>query len=353
MIPGLLVAALLALPAQAADPDAAAQREVEAVFAKAGKLLAGQAGADARAIAALDREIESLAPAVLRWKWRAVTPLERVMSDPGRPVKARLYALSFMSLTHDPLALPPLRRLLLDPGSPASLRAAAAAGLPGLGISRPSLRAALCAVLAQEDLPDEVAGAALLEASRLGCDDAAMLEARARRSGLRPKGAAARAAGLAVAGLGNSHPIEAARALVRLLGFYPAGSPLKTEVLAALREKRRDLPALREQAAGALTAAIRSESSRPQSVAAATALLASLKDERHVPLLRRLLSYPDAETATAAAEALAGLQVFPAREDILLLLARVHEDRRFAPRPGRPEPRVLIERLQAAARRLR
>jgi HEAT repeat protein len=353
MIPGLLLSALLSLPARAAAPDASARREVEAAFTKAGQLLARQAGADARAVAALDREIESLAPAVLRWKWRAIDPLERVMSDTGRPVKTRLFALSFMSLTRDPLALPPLRRLLLDPEAPASLRAAAAAGLPGLGISRPSLRTALCSVLAQEDLPDEVAGAALLEASRLGCDETAVLEARARRGGLRPAGREARAAGLAVAGLGRSHPIEAARALVRLLGFYPAGSALKTDVLAALHEKRRDLPALREQASGALTAAIRSESSRPQSVAAAAALLGALKDERHVPLLRRLLSYPDAETATAAAEALAELQVFPAREDIALILARVHEDPRFAPGPGRPEPRILIERLQAAARRLR
>jgi len=106
MIPSLLLAAVLVLPARGADPEEAAQREVRAVFVKVERLLARQAGADARAVAALDREIESLSPAVLRWKWRAVAPLERVVNDPGRPAKARLYALSFMSLTRDPLALP-------------------------------------------------------------------------------------------------------------------------------------------------------------------------------------------------------------------------------------------------------
>ncbi|MBI5241357.1 MAG: HEAT repeat domain-containing protein [Elusimicrobia bacterium] len=353
MIPGLLLLAALALPAPAADPAAAADREVRAVFVKLEGLLARQSGADARAVAALGREIESLAPAVLRWKWRAVAPLERVMTDPARPVKSRLYALSFLSLTGDPLAFPPLRRLLLDPGQPAALRSAAAAGLAGLGASRQARRAALCAALAQEDIPDETARAALLEASRLGCDEASVLEDRARRGGLRPEGAAARDAELAAAGLGRSFPISAARALARLLGFYPAGSPLKTAVLRALWEKRRDLPALRAEAAGALTAAIRSESGRPESIAAAAAVLASLDDPGHVPLLRRLLSYPDAEVATAAAEALAQLQVFPAREDIARLLARVHEDKRFAPQPGRPAPHALIERLQAAQRRLR
>lgn len=353
MIPSLILAAVLVLPARGAGPEEAAEREVRAVFVKMERLLGRQAGADARAVAALDREIESLSPAVLRWKWRAVAPLERVASDPGRPAKARLYALSFMSLTRDPLALPPLRRLLLDPAAPASLRSAAAEGLPSLGVSRPSLRAALCAALAQEDLPEETARAALREASRLGCDDASVLEARARSAGLRPEGPAARTAELAAAGLGRSLPVEAARALVRLLEFYPAGSPLKTPVLRALWEKRRDLPALRTEAVGALTGAIRSESGRPEAIAAAVPVLASLGDPGQVPLLRRLLSYPDAEAAVAAAEALAAMQVFPAREDIAKILARVHEDERFAPRPGRPEPRALIERLQEAQKRLR
>jgi HEAT repeat protein len=124
-------------------------------------------------------------------------------------------------------------------------------------------------------------------------------------------------------------------------------------VLRALWEKRRDLPALRSAAAGALTRTIRSESRRPQTIAAALPVLASLGNPEDVPLLRRLLRHPDAEVVTAAAEALAGLQVFPVREDISLILARVHEDRRFTPLPGRPDPRVLIERLQEAQRRLR
>jgi HEAT repeat protein len=353
MTPSLLLAAFLVLPARAEDPAAAADREVRAVSVKMEQLLAREAGLDARAIAQLDQEIESLSPAVLKWKWRAVAPLERALFEPGRPVKARLYALSFLGLTHDPLALPPLRRLLLDPAAPAALRSAAAADLPSLDVSRQRVREALCAALSQEDLPEEAARQALSETARLGCDETAVLEGWARRNGLRPEGPQARAAELAVAGLGRSRPIEAARALVRLLAFYPAGSRLKPPVLRALWEKRQDLPALKAEASGALGGVIRAESRHPETVAAAVPVLASLADPKDVPLLRRLLENSDAEVVTAAAEALAQLQVFPARDDIARILARVHEDRRFTPLPGRPDPRVLIARLQAALRRLR
>jgi len=353
MTAALLLTAALVLPARAADTAAAADHEVCAVFTKMEQLLARQTGADARTIAGLAAEIESLAPAALRWKWRAVAPLERILADPGRPVKLRLYALSFLGLTHDPLALPPLRRLLLDPAAPAALRSAAAADLPPLNVSRQRVRETLCAALAQEGLPEEVARPALNETAQLGCDETAVLEGWARRGGLRPAGPPARAAELAAAGLGRSRPIEAARALVRLLAFYPAGSPLKPPVLRALWEKRRDLPALKSAAAAALAGSILSESGHPGTMAAAVPVLASLGDPKDVPLLRRLLEYGDAEVVTVAAEALAQLQVFPARDDISRILARVHEDRRFAPLPGRPAPATLIARLQAAQRRLR
>jgi HEAT repeat protein len=198
-----------------------------------------------------------------------------------------------------------------------------------------------------------VARQVLPEAARLGCDETAVLEGWARRGGLRPAGAGARQAELAIAALGNSRPIEAARALVRLLAFYPAGSALKPSVLHSLWQKRRDLPALREQASAALGRTVRAESSHPIIVAAAVPVLAAVGSPQDVPLLRRLLSHPDAEVATAAAEALAELQFFPARDDIAAILARVDKDPRFSPAPGRPDPLALITRLQAALGRLR
>ena len=298
MTAALLLTAALVLPARAADTAAAADHEVCAVFTKMEQLLARQTGADARTIAGLAAEIESLAPAALRWKWRAVAPLERILADPGRPVKLRLYALSFLGLTHDPLALPVLQKLLLDPEAPAQLRSAAASGLPSLDVSRRSVRTPLCAALAQETLPAETALAALREASRLGCDDPAVLEGWARRGGPRPEGRGARAAAFAVAGLGGSDTFAASRSLTGLRDFYPAGSAMRPLVL------------------------------------------------------RELLKSPDAEAVTTAAEALAELRFSPARDDIDQLLAHIPHDWRFAPAPGRPDPPALIARLQAAQRRL-
>ena len=346
------LAAALSLPGRA-QASASAEREIRAVFTKVQQLLARQTGSDARTVAGLDEDIESLAPAVLRWKWRAVAPLAAIIADRSRPVKARLYALSFLGLTHDPLALPPLKGLLLDPEAPASLRNAAAASLPLLDVSRQSVRTALCAALARTDLPEEAVSSGLLTVSQLGCDETNTLENRAKSAGLRPQGRPAQDAAWAVAGLGQSRPLSATRALVRLLRFYPAGSVLRPAVLRALESKKRDMPALRDDAAAALATVLESESNRPDILAAALPMLAGLRDTGRAPLLRRFLGHPDAEVATAAAEALAQMQVFAAREDLRRILAGVHDDPRFAPAPGRPDPLRLIERIQAAEKKLR
>jgi len=351
-----ILAALLPLSAlapAAESPAAAAQRQVDAVFVKVGDLLSRQAGADARAAAQLDGQIESLAPAVLRWKWRAVAPLANILFDSGRPLKARLFALSFMGLTHDPLALPHLKGVLLDPRQPPTLRSAAASALPLLRISRQSARQPLCDALKDESLPQDLARSILAETARLGCDDARLLEHRLHGFGIRPQGREQDAAFFAIATLGRSRPIEAARVLMRLLEVYPRGSPEKPAILKALWIKRRDLPAFRNDASSALIVLLRSESDCPAAIVAAIPLLASLRNPRDVPLLRRFLDNPDAEVATVAAEALADLQVLPAREDIVRILARVHQDPRFAPAAGRPDPKALIGRLEKAEKKLR
>ncbi|MDD5658342.1 MAG: hypothetical protein PHF00_13915, partial [Elusimicrobia bacterium] len=98
----LLAALAAAAPAGSADPARSARREVEAVFAGISQRLSLQAGRDARAVAAGDREIESLSPAILKWGWRATEPLAAVLRDRARPDKERLYALIFMSRIRDP-----------------------------------------------------------------------------------------------------------------------------------------------------------------------------------------------------------------------------------------------------------
>jgi HEAT repeat protein len=347
------LALLLAAAAASGGPQEDADREVSAIFVKIDQLVAQQAGVDARTAGELDRQMESLTPAVLKWKWRAVSPLSRILAATDRSLKARLYALSLMGLSHDPLALPPIKSLLLDPEAPAILRAAAASDLPLLFVDRQPVRAALCTTLAQADLPEEVARQALLETSRLGCDEAARLEDRVKGYGLRPRGRDRDASFLAIYTLGRSRPLAAAQSLVRLLRFFPPGAKLKADILRALAPRKRDMLAFKNDALSALSDVIKSDTDAPATVVAAVPLLASLREPLTAPLFDRLLRHPDAEVVTVAAEALADLQFFAAQEEIGRILDHVHEDKRFVAVPGRPEPGGLIERLQAAQKRLR
>ncbi|MFA6002933.1 MAG: hypothetical protein WC881_02590 [Elusimicrobiota bacterium] len=350
----LLLTAGLAISLLAAEsPEEAAQREIAAVFTKAAKAVAAQSGQDARTIASSDAGIEALAPAVLKWEWRAVEPLARIASDPGIGLKVRVYALSFLGMTHDPLALPPMKGLLLDRSAAPALRSIAAMDIPHLKASSRAARSILCSALDEETLPPEVARSVLSETAHLGCEQTQGLEYWARHYGPAPKGLSRDAALSALQSLGQSRPIEAARSLLRLLDMYPPASDMRPALLKALWEKRRDTAALQDQTAAALIALLQSGTRYPATAVAAIPVLAALRDPAHIPLLTRFLADPDAEVAAVTAEALAELQVFPAREGISQLLAHAHEDPRFAPKPGRPDPTSLLERIQAAEKRLR
>ena len=165
----------LALPAFAADSPRT-NAAVAAVFEKIDALYKKQYDQDAGTITALDRQIESLAPAVTGFGWRAVSPLTPILQDRKRPLKIRLYALTFMGLTHDALALAPLKLLLQDPLESPILRSAAAENLPLLGLSREALRRAFCPLISEPGVPAAVLTPALIQLSSLGCDDALALE---------------------------------------------------------------------------------------------------------------------------------------------------------------------------------
>jgi HEAT repeat protein len=236
---GLLALALLAAPATAETPeDSEAERSVEAVFRNIDRLQAQQENQNARQRALLDERCLALAPQALSRGWRSAAPLSAVLRDRSRPPKIRLLAASFLGLSRDPAAFPPLRSLLADPAEPAELRSAAAQSLPGLGVSKAALRQALCPVLAEKNLPQEVLTAALIGLAPIGCDEPALLEGPAR----------GREAPRALTALAHSLPPSAVQSLLRLLKDYPPGSPLQEAALQALRTRRQDLAFFRGEA---------------------------------------------------------------------------------------------------------
>lgn len=237
-----LLLLMLAVPAAASTrEDQEAETSVQAVFLDITRLQARQDNQDPRQRALLDRQCQALAPKALRWGWRSVAPLAAVLQERSRPMKVRLLAASFMGLSRDPSAFPPLRSLLADPEEPASLRSAAAQSLPGLGVSKASLRQALCPLLAEKDLPDEVLVMSLVGLEHVGCDEPALLENLVRGLGPNPTAAQGDNARRALTALAHSLPPSAALSLLRLLKDYPPNSPLQEATLEALRARRRDL----------------------------------------------------------------------------------------------------------------
>ncbi|MEK7858442.1 MAG: hypothetical protein AAB320_04790 [Elusimicrobiota bacterium] len=341
----------LALPASAA-PAPRTNAAVAAVFEKIDALYKKQYDQDAGTITALDRQIESLAPAVTGFGWRAVSPLTPILQDRKRPLKIRLYALTFMGLTHDALALAPLKLLLQDPLESPILRSAAAENLPLLGLSREALRRAFCPLISEPRVPAAVLTPALIQLSSLGCDDAPALERLLRGFGLRPRALDRDNARRTIAALGRSRPLEGARALLRLLDYYPRRSPEKQFVLEALWKKRQDLLLFADTASGRLLGQLQKESSAPANALALMPLLSFLQDQKSVPLLLKLLDHPDAAMLAGAADTLADLHAAEARAPLQRVIDSAHLDARMAPSKGAPPPQALLERLSLALRRL-
>jgi HEAT repeat protein len=343
-------ALLLALSAHAAAADPA--KDINHLFTHIEKIEVQQENQDARTIKDLDHRIEALGPQAMRYGAQAVPPLAAILGDSKRSLKTRLWALSFLALIHDPSALDPLKNTLYDPAASMLLRADAASAIPNVEISASAQSLALCQALSL-DLPQEALRQTLFGLSRLGCDDAAALETRAKQFGARPKSEDADTAGLAIDALGRSHPVEAARALWRVFAFFPPGSYGRLKSLEALLLQRDSLLVFEPEAFHSASDALYSESNTPPNAVQAAKLLASLDDPKAVPVLLRFLKNKDAEVATTAAEGLAHLKAAAAQKPVEKLLAGVLDDPRFAPIPGRTDPGELMERLQRAAAALK
>lgn len=343
----LALTLLFALPA-AATPA----QDVEKAFARISALLAAQKGRHARDIDALDKQALAAGQDLKRHGWRAVEPLAAIAQDLSRPPKERLLAASFLALTADPLAAAPLGEVLLDSAQDPLVRAAAGESLAALPVSRHTVRLILTRALADDALPRDALEPVLSKAAFVGLADAEVGRRAARRLGARPEGRALAAARLAVRALGRTYGAAAADALLDLLHWYPADSPLRDDVVAALDAKRADLLTFRRpEARPVLDDALRSESAQPRRMIVLVRLAADYGPEL-APALARLSRHPDAEVLVEAAEGLVRLKDREAARLALPELQAVAEgalaDARFSPRDARPDPAALLARLEKA-----
>lgn len=348
-----LFAVLLALPAGAQTLHAPAL--VDRALERAGKLLAAQAGKDAREIAALDRQAEGLFGELKPLGWRAAAPLGAAARDAKRPPKARLLAASWLGLLGDPAAFGPLEDVLLDDEQPAFVRTIAAQSLPGTGAPDAAVSRVLCAALARETLPDETAEIAMLPLARLGCRDAGGAARLARAAGPRPAGRSLALAGAALDVLGASRGESSGRALLALVSYFPPESAARARAIAALDRRRDELATwLAPETLPVVLEALRSETGRWDTmlllIRAASAFGADA-----APALARLSRHPDAEVLACAAEVLAaqGVAQPKALADFEAAAAGAMSDPRFSPKEGRADPAVLLARLEKAVVLLR
>lgn len=279
-------------------------------------------------------------------------PLAATALDRGRDFKERVMAISRLSLSRDPAALAPLKRLLLDVAESDEIRSAAAAGVPSIDVSRQAQRACLCAALVQKDLPRQTRDAVLVSVSDLGCDQAENLERIIKQSGSRPDAGQERTALYALKALGRSYSRQSARVLLAFLRYYDPGSRQKNAVLAALLIKGRELSFIFPPAAAEVSDALLAESSYPANAVLALRLLSAIAEPSAASTLLRFLKNRDAEVVTEAAEALASLKEPKTKSRLEHILAHIHEDPRFSPLPGRPDPKLLAQRLEAALKQL-
>lgn len=334
--------------------SAALAASLDAPLAQIETLARQQLNKPADEARALDRQIFALGPAIKAAGPAAAAPLEALARDEKKLPKTRVWAVNFLALLEDPAAFRPLSSLALDTKLPELVRAQAMSGLATTGVSHQALRRPVCAALAQKDLPAHELAEALLLASKTGCDDPKILARRAKDQGSSPaKDPPARLAKLAIEALAVSQKADAARELLALHGFYKPRAPQRGLTLSALLAQRENLKLLRAQAVSFACATLGEEADAPDNALAALKLIVDLNAKECAKPLLRALKNPDAEVVAADAEALADLGINEAKPRLSDLLDKAISDERFAPRPGKPEPRALLARIERALIRLR
>jgi hypothetical protein len=326
---------------------------VASVMARVDALTAQEPGKDAREVAALDKRADALFKELAPLGWRAAAPLGAAASDLKRAPKSRFFAAVFLTKLHDPAAFEPLSKILLDADQDPDARQSAAEGLAELDVPPAAPRRSLCAALALPDLPRPVADQVLIALTRLGCDDPAALEREARAYGPRPSAAELVDVRRALAGLSRSRDEASAKRLLVLAGYFPPDGAARAAAIAALAAREKDYTtALAPEALGLLREALRSETADPAAMLVLVKFAAAFGPQA-ADLLLPLASHDDAEVLAAAAEVLArrkDVRALPALDSVI---AGAMRDPRFAPKPGRPDPAVLLERIENAAALMR
>jgi len=339
----------LALPLRAELPEAVVKR----VIARADKLVAAQKGKDAREIRDRDQEAERLYRQVKPLGWKAGPALAASTQNLKLPAKVRLLAASFLGLIRDPAVFPPLEDILLNQEQAPVVRASAAQSLPGQGAPDAAVSKALCAALAQPELPREVLSEVLLTVSRLGCLDAAPLVRIARSFGPRPVPADLPLAVFVLQALGRMHGSESGVVLLDMVGYYPPLGETRAAAIRAIDARRAELAAwLAPETSPIVAEALRSESDRWDTMLPLIRVAVAL-GPKSAPMLSRLSRHPDAEVLAEAAEALLAFKAVAALPDLEAVVAVAINDPRFSPKPGRPEPAGLLARIERAAKALR
>lgn len=347
----MILALLLAfqVPVHAQTPAVAVARTLARVEA----IVASQKSKDAREIAALDRQALGFSRDIVPFGWRAVAALTAAVKDAKRPAKVRFLAATYLGMLNDPAAFAPLSEILLDPTQDASLRALAAQSLSGLGAPDAAVRRALCAVVAEENLPREVLNDALVGLATLGCQDASPLTRIARAYGPRPSARDLATVRHALAVLGRSRGIESGRSLLALTAYFPPRDHARAAAIDALDARRYELSAwLKPETLPIVTEALRSESERTATMLALVRVARALGRES-APVLARLISHPDAEVLAVTSEVLAEFKYTDAVPGLEAAIAGALSDPRFSPKEGRPDPAQLLARVEKSVELLR
>ncbi len=354
--PPLLLFFLLAAPCSrpvAAESEAAAARSVQEAFGKISAIVAreGRGDLDSGQIRDLDRRAQKLLEETLVRTGSAAAPsLAGIALDEDRGIKARVWAVNGLQLAGSSDSLKVLGGILSDKDEPDILRVEAASAVgdfPGSPAPRARI---LCGFIADESSPSKALRQALREVSLLGCPDPSVLDSLLRRWGPRPSaGIAQTELPLAFEALSHSPPVETARVLLALIGYYRRGSPERLGVIGILDKLAGELARFPREARGALSAALLEESGDSSTETRLLGMFARVEDKSSIPMLERFLDHPSPEVAAAACRDLAPLRSDKAAgRAIEGFLRRLPEDPRFGGAPGRPAPDSAYRSIRAA-----
>ncbi|MBI5211460.1 MAG: HEAT repeat domain-containing protein [Elusimicrobia bacterium] len=343
-------------------PGRTACDNVNRIFLRIDRLVLESDKRDVRTVSSLDKRIQEYRHPVAAQGKAAVPCLAAVAMDPDKPLKSRLWALSFAAAIKDYSVFMPLKAVLNDAGAPGELRSTAASymllmkgvcqaaseqGGPPQCIGQEEVRREFCASLEDKALPPPALREVLAHASVYGCDDAGPLEHWIKSFGVAPTEHDWQNANFAILALARARSPVSTRVLLRLFKHYPVGSRGRKLVYKALLLKDKDLSAMKETVSPQLAWELEAEPG-PVGQTMVLQLLAMVNDPASAGVFVKFLGKEDPGVVGEAASGLAAIGAKQAIPELEKLLAGVEKDSRFAGTKGRPRPREAIDRIRDA-----